>query len=293
MEKLMRIFHLDAGRKYFGVPAIRSILDTMADSGLTHFQLYFSDNQGFRFGLEDTVISTRFGTYDLAPCLGDGYARKHSCPSGCGKWLTEADMRQIYAYAREKGIELIPLLNMPGHMGCILQRFPHLRYPGSLSSIDLENEEATEFALALLEKYADWFAALGCRYFHFGADEWSNDIDDDDPEHILMGIEHIYRQGKIGALYRFMNRCVEIICSRGMIPMVFNDPVLYNKDETFGTLDRRLLVCYWIRGWRHFDLAPADWLEQQGFGMINSSGDIYCGPGREDWSPVQIGRAHV
>ena len=32
-------FHLDAGRKFFGVPALKRIIDTLAESGIANFQL--------------------------------------------------------------------------------------------------------------------------------------------------------------------------------------------------------------------------------------------------------------
>lgn len=285
MAKMMRLLHLDAGRKFFGVSALKKIIDTMSRAGLTHFQLYFSDNQGFRFGLDDLHISTPYGEYDLASCLGDGYWEGPKRPSGCGGWLNTDDMEQVLAHAREKGIELVPLLNMPGHMGCILEKYPHLRYEGSRSSIDLEKPEAVAFALALLEKYVDWFAQRGCKYFHFGADEWSNDIAPGYPDEIIMGIDRIYHQGKIDALTDFFDKCAAVILDRGLIPMAFNDGICYAADKRYRQADKRILVTYWSKGWNGYDLAPADWLEEQGYGMINSSCALYCGCGRPDWTP--------
>ena len=46
-------FHLDAGRKFFGVPALKTIIDTLAEANIDFFQLYLTDNQGFRFALDD------------------------------------------------------------------------------------------------------------------------------------------------------------------------------------------------------------------------------------------------
>ena len=284
MAKMMRLLHLDAGRKYFGVPALKKIIDSMARAGLTHFQLYFSDNQGFRFGLDDLHFTTEFGEYDLASCLGDGYWEGPKRPSGCGGWLNTADMEQILAYAREKGIEIVPLLNMPGHMGCILEKYPHLRYANSRSSIDLENPEATAFALAILERYVKWFADRGCKYFHFGADEWSNDIAPGYPDEIIMGIDRIYQEGKIDCLTDFFDKCAAVIVKYGMIPMAFNDGICYAADKSYRQVDKRILVTYWSKGWIGYDLAPADWLEKEGYGMINSSTDIYCGCGCPDWN---------
>ena len=75
MAAPMRIFHLDAGRKHFSVHSIKRLLRAMAEAELTHLELYLSDNQGLRFGLDDMTVTTPFGTYDLTPCLGDGYRR--------------------------------------------------------------------------------------------------------------------------------------------------------------------------------------------------------------------------
>lgn len=273
----MRIFHLDAGRKFFGLPALEAILDTMAPAGLTHLELYFSDNQGFRFGLEDMTLTTAFGTYDLTPCLGDGYPDGEKSPDGSGKFWTEADMEAILSQARQRGIEVIPVLNMPGHMGAILEQFPGLRYPGSRSSIDLRSEEAVAFALGLLEKYADYFARRGCRYFHFGGDEFANDLG-------TMGFDRIYRDGTMACYVRFVNRAVELLAGHGLVPMAFNDGIYYGDDkDTYGQIDTRLMVCYWIQGWNTYFPASAAMLEREGFPLVNANHAFYCGMGCPDW----------
>lgn len=68
-----KIVHLDAGRKYFSPDNIKAIIDNAAAAGFEQVELYLSDNQGFRFALEDMTITTSYGTYDLTPALGDGY----------------------------------------------------------------------------------------------------------------------------------------------------------------------------------------------------------------------------
>ena len=280
----MRLLHLDAGRKFFGLPALKKILDNMDRCGFTHLELYFSDNQGFRFALEDMVLTTRFGSYDLAPALGDGYCEGPKSPSGCGGWLTTVDMEAVLGYARERGIEIIPLLNMPGHMGCILELFPHLRYQNSKSSIDLANDEAVEFALALLTKYVDYFAASGCGFFHIGADEWANDIAPGYPDEIVMGFDRIYRQGGMEHFVRFINAASRIVKDRGLVPMAFNDAVCYANDvSTYGRIDGDLVLAYWSKGWDGYDLAAAELLRDQGYRLINANRMLYCGMGCQDW----------
>ena len=276
-------FHLDAGRKFFGVPALKSIIDTLAEVGIESFQLYLTDNQGFRFALDDMTLTTPYGTYDLSSVPGDGYCEGPKGPDGSNKFHTVADMDEILNYAREKGVNVIPVINMPGHMGCILEHFPHLRYRNSRSSINMMDPEGMAFALALLEKYADFFASRGCTHMSFGADEFANDIHPGYPDLIEMGFERIYHDGTMGAFVELFNGCAKIICDRNMIPLAFHDGVYYRNDTKYGQMDTRVQLCYWSNGWDTYVTATADYLRQQGFPMINSAGRIYCGMGCRDW----------
>ena len=280
---MKQYFHLDAGRKFFGVPAIKSILDTLAEFGFDYFQLYLTDNQGFRFALEDMVVTTAYGTYDLAPCLGDGYCEGPKAPSGCGKYHSVADMDEILSYARQKGISVIPVINMPGHMGCILEHFPHLRYRNSRSSVNMMDPEGMAFALGILEKYADFFASRGCTHMSFGADEFANDIAPGYPEEIIMGFDVIHREGGMESFVEFFNAAAKIILDRGMTPVAFHDGVYYRNDKKYGQFDNRVQLCYWTNGWDTYVTATADFLRQQGFALINSPQRIYCGMGCKNW----------
>lgn len=273
----LSIFFLDAGRKFFGVPQIKSLLDAVAKAGIQMMQLYFSDNQGFRFALDDMIVTTEYGTYDLTPALGDGYAQEDKTPDGTNSFWRREDMEEILAYAGKVGVEMIPALNMPGHLGAILEQFPHLRYPGSRSSIDIRNPEAVAFAKALAYKYASYFAAQGCRFYDLGADEFANDLGS-------MGFDVIYRDGTMKYFVPFLNDLAEMVCGLGMTPMAFNDGIYYNNDtETYGPIDNRIWVQYWIAGWNGYSPASAKTLEAQGFRLVNACHKWYCGSGCTDW----------
>lgn len=276
-QEKMRIFFLDAGRKYFGVKAICSILDAMAQAGLNYLQLYFSDNQGFRFALKDMTLSTVYGAYDLSTALGDGYGEGDKATDGSGKYLTEGDMEEIFHYAASKNIQIIPALNMPGHMGAILEQFAELRYAGSKGSIDLANPQSVAFALGLLEKYAAYFAGMGCKYFNFGCDEYANDLG-------TMGFDRIYKDGGMKLFVSFINQAAAIVKDWGMTPMCFNDGIYYNNDaKTYGAIDTDILVCHWSHGWNGYDLATPEMLAEQGFQLINANSAYYWVLGRSDW----------
>ena len=266
-DDFYKVVHLDAGRKYFSVESIKAIIDTMADAGYNQLELYLSDNQGFRFALDDMTITTSYGTYDLSASLGDGYSDGSKYPDGSDKYLTQDDMDTIIDYAEKNHIEIVPCINTPGHMGAILEEFSHFRYSGSRSSIDLENPEAVAFALAIVKKYADYFDGKGCNFFNIGADEYANDLS-------TMGFAGLYSSGKYQRFVDYLNAAAQIVINEGMTPRAFNDGIYYNNKTSY-SINKAIQVCYWSSGWGGYDLAPAATISQQGHEMINTHSDYY------------------
>lgn len=278
------IVHVDAGRKYFSPTSIKAIIDNAAEAGFNQVELYLSDNQGFRFALDDMTVTTSTGnTYDLSAALGDGYtASDGKCPDGSDKYLTQSEMTDIIAYAKSKNVEIVPCVNAPGHMGAILEEFSDFRYTSgwqtSKSSIDLGNAEAVAFALAITDKYAKYFASQGCKYYNIGADEYANDLSS-------MGFENMG-----SALYtkfvEFMNSAADIIVGYGMTPRAFNDGFCYNKNEYNSVTvapSKAYEICYWSSGWGGYNVAPASTLSSNGYKLINTNGDYYWVLGNSNW----------
>lgn len=275
---------MDAGRKYFSPTSIKAIIDNAAEAGFNQVELYLSDNQGFRFALDDMTVTTSTGnTYDLSAALGDGYtASDGKCPDGSDKYLTQSEMTDIIAYAKSKNVEIVPCVNAPGHMGAILEEFSDFRYTSgwqtSKSSIDLGNAEAVAFALAITDKYAKYFASQGCKYYNIGADEYANDLSS-------MGFENMG-----SALYtkfvEFMNSAADIIVGYGMTPRAFNDGFCYNKNEYNSVTvapSKAYEICYWSSGWNGYNVASAKTLSSNGYKLINTNGDYYWVLGNSGW----------
>ena len=53
-----RVFHLDAGRKYYSLASLKRFVDMAAKNGYNQFNLYLSDNQGLRIKLDDMTRRT-------------------------------------------------------------------------------------------------------------------------------------------------------------------------------------------------------------------------------------------
>ena len=271
------VVHVDAGRKYFSPQNLKDIIKNAAEAGFNQVQLYLSDNQGFRFALDDMKLTTDYGTYDLTPALGDGYSDDTGkAPDGTNKYLTQSEMDEIIAYANGLGVDIVPCINVPGHMGAILEEFSSFCYTKSngwypqtsKSSIDLGNDEAVAFALGLTEKYATYFASRGCKFYCVGADEYANDLGS-------MGFETMD-----STLYtkfvNFMNDAAEIIIGKGMTPRAFNDGFYYTKHSVSVEPNKAYEVYYWTAGWGSgYRVASASVVAAKGHKMINTNGSYY------------------
>ncbi len=214
-------------------------------------------------------------TVDLTKALSqDGY-------------ITADEMAEIIDYAQSKNIEIVPLLNSPGHMGAILSVYSQYQWMDNLgrtseSTINLENDEAVRFAEGVVRAYAEWFAKQGCKTFNIGADEFANDLGTEYSP--VMGLNYIYYNQRevYSKLIEYINDLAVIVEKAGMTPRAFNDSFCYNNDTAYAP-STDIQVCYWSSGWGYaYDLAEASTLEVKGYQLINTHGDYYYVLGKED-----------
>ena len=269
------IVMVDCGRKYFSVNSLESIIDSAADAGM-HYVMLGVGNDGLRFLLKDMSVEvngTKYSSYAVTKAIHEGNEAYSNFDID---ELTERDMEEIMTHAASKGVEIIPLINSPGHMDAILKAATtvtgtNCAYSSSKRTIDVTNTTATAFTQALLQKYINWFAAKGCTMFNMGADEYGNDVNNTPHFSDL--------QSGSGAGYKayitYLNTIAKMIENADMTPMAFNDGIYYNQKTCYGTIDKNIVVCYWSSGWGGYDVAPASWLSDQGFNMVNTHGDWY------------------
>lgn len=269
MEKeFYKILHLDAGRKYFRPETLKQLIDNMAECGYTQLQLAVG-NDGLRLLLDDMAMDGK-DSDTVKTLVREGNMAYNQDPSA----LTQAEMDELLAYAKEKGVEIAPLVNVPGHMRVALNINPSYRFTcqgkTSVGTIDVRREEACEFGVALILKYAAYFASRGCRYFSFGADEYANDAFNEDG----LGFALLEGRGELHYLIAFINRAAEAVLACGMTPRAFNDPFYYHEDTTMD-LNKAVQVCYWCDGWRGFHCAKVKTIADMGHDMINTRGGWY------------------
>ena len=284
----LKIAMLDSGRKYFSADWVKAFLYEAKADGYTHVMLAVG-NDGMRFLLDDMSLSVGGRTYSsdaVASAIRAGNNAYTTASSG--EW-TESEMDEFFATAKKAGIEIIPLLNSPGHMDSVLYAASSLTgtncsYNGSSRTIDVTNDTAVQFSQAFLQKYVDYFAGKGCRYFNFGADEYANDRYTSGS----MGFGSLQSSGKYGYFIKYVNELAAMVKQAGMTPIAFNDGIEFaNKmsasvGSTTYTFDRDIVVCYWSSGWSGYTPRTAANLASDGFRIINTTGDFYYVLGKSD-----------
>lgn len=290
-DSFYRIVHLDCGRKYFTKDWIIALLNEMKADGYNQLQLAFG-NDGLRFLLNDMSFEANGTTYshnDVVSRVEAGNKLQNS--SGDASWLTQTEMDEIIATAQTLGIEIVPLLNLPGHANAILDiagdaynatvRNSSWKNVLSQNTLNVTSDAACDFGYEIFKKYVDYFSTKRCQYFNFGADEYGNDVDMPAQPH-FDALEGTGYQ-KLSA---FINRLAAYIDGKNMTPRTFNDALYYNgwdMQTNTNTVIEEIQCCYWSSGWGGYDVASASTISgKYHHAMINTNGDYYYVLGKND-----------
>ena len=279
----LSIVMLDCGRKYFSVDSIKQIIDNASAAGFGYIMLGVG-NDGMRFLLDDMSLTVNGTTYESDAVKSAIHAGNEAYYNFAVDELTQTEMDAVLAYAKEKGMGVIPMLNTPGHMDAILAAATSLTgtncaYSGSARTIDVTNSTAVAFTQAFVQKYVDYFASKGCKYFNMGADEYANDKFTGGS----MGFGNLQSEGKYSYYVTYVNDVAAMIKNAGMTPMAFNDGIYFANNTSSGTFDTDIVICYWSNGWSSYTPMPASNLASKGFKMVNTHGDYYWVLGKSDW----------
>ena len=259
-SEFIRIFHLDCGRKYFSVSEIEGIIDQLAANHFTHIQLAFGNN-GFRFLLNDMSVTANGTTYSseaVTSAITSGNSSYSGGKNADSAMLSESDMNSIIAYAAEKGIEVIPMLNTPGHMDALVSAMQTLGIRSSTGSeMSLTSEAELNFIKALQKKYIDYFAGKGSTRYNFAADEYS-----------FRGLS----DAEYTAFAQYVNDIAAMVKAARMTPMAYNDGINYSGKTTSVAFDTDIQICYWSQAENY---ASVQDLSNAGFKIVNNNDAWY------------------
>ena len=174
-----RGMHLDESRHFFGVEEVKRYLDIMEVHKLNKLHWHLTDDQGWRVEIKKYPGLTEIGSRRRGTCIKKEWDNLDGVPYGEGMWYTQDQIREIVAYATAKGIDVIPEIDLPGHMLGALSAYPELgctggpyevwtRWGVSPDVLCAGNEKVYEFLEDVLSEVCDLFPY---EYIHIGGDE--------------------------------------------------------------------------------------------------------------------------
>ncbi len=123
-----RGMHLDCSRHFFSVEEVKKYLDVMALYKLNRFHWHLTDDQGWRAQIKKYPKLTEVGAFRNGTVIKKDWGSNDGIRYG--GYYNQEQMRDVVAYAAELGIEVIPEIDLPGHMMGALAGYPELGCTG-------------------------------------------------------------------------------------------------------------------------------------------------------------------
>jgi hexosaminidase len=163
---------LDVGRHFFTVTYLKKYLDLAAQYKINKFHWHLTDDQGWRIEIKKYPKLTGAGLR-----RNDAAADQNSLYADDGTpyapYYTQAQIKDIVAYARARFITVIPEIEMPGHSEAAVVAYPELACTqGIQSNVLCPKEETFTFVQNVLSEVIELFPSP---YVHIGGDEVQKD----------------------------------------------------------------------------------------------------------------------
>ncbi|MGN6375880.1 MAG: beta-N-acetylhexosaminidase [Sphingomonas sp.] len=110
---------LDVARHFQPIGEIYKIVDQMAAVKLNTLHLHLTDDQGWRFEVKRYPRLTEIGAWRRPPSTG-GAAPE----TKVGGFYTQAQLKELVAYAARRGITIVPEVDLPGHAQALVAAYP-------------------------------------------------------------------------------------------------------------------------------------------------------------------------
>ncbi len=177
-----RGFMMDVARHFFDKDEVKKVLDIMALYKMNRLHWHLTDDQGWRIEIPEYPLLTEIGAIRSGSFTSPGDGRKFfdDTEYGRGLWFSQDDLREIVAYAAERNIDILPEIDLPGHMVAAVTAYPELscdpnkeysvRLDGGISEdvLNVGKDETIEFLKCVLDNVASIFPFP---YIHIGGDE--------------------------------------------------------------------------------------------------------------------------
>ena len=219
-----RSLHLDCARHFFSVETVKKVIEGISYADLNVLHWHLSDDHAWR------IESKKF------PKLHES----------SGQYYTQVQIREIIDYAKERGIDVIPEIDMPGHNLALLSVFPEYSCKGEpvtpakargvyKTILCAGKEETYTFVEELLDEMIPLFDS---QYFHIGGDEAPKDEWKACP-YCNTKMKKLWLTNYEDLQGHFTSEICKILKKHGKTPICWNDALLASN------LPEDIVVQYW------------------------------------------------
>ena len=188
-----RGFMLDASRHFWNKDEVKHVLDLMSLYKLNKFHWHLSDDQGWRIEIEKYPLLTEKGAWrkfnkqdricmarakeedNTDFLIPEDKIRIVEGDTLYGGYYTHDDIKEIVAYATQRGIDVIPEIDMPGHFLAAISQYPELACDGLIGWGEIFSSPICPGKDATLEfcrnVFKEVFELFPYEYVHMGGDE--------------------------------------------------------------------------------------------------------------------------
>ncbi|MBE0651133.1 MAG: beta-N-acetylhexosaminidase [Bacteroidales bacterium] len=194
-----RGFHIDVSRHFFSKEYLMRLIDWLSYYKINKLQIHLTDDQGWRIEIDHYPLLTKIGAWrtlnnwdslcmkkaktDSLYTIDSRYIKVVNGKEVYGGFYTKQDIKDIIRYAHEHYIDIIPEIDMPGHMSAAIRAYPFLSATNSAGwgkefsyPICPCKNSAMEFSHTVWDEIASLFPS---NVVHIGGDEvnkknWEN-----------------------------------------------------------------------------------------------------------------------
>ncbi|MBT0667953.1 family 20 glycosylhydrolase [Novosphingobium profundi] len=163
---------VDTARHFQPLASLRTLVDQMVEVKLNVLHLHLTDDQGWRFEVKRYPRLTETGAWRRSPGAGQGESGR------VGGFYTQDELKGLVAYAKARGITIVPEIDLPGHAQALLAAYPELGVIGAAPKVSHDwginpylfnpGPEGMAFVKAVLDEVMEVFPST---YIHLGGDE--------------------------------------------------------------------------------------------------------------------------
>ena len=236
-----RGFMIDSARHMQTIDEIKKYIAAAAEFKFNVFHWHLCDDQGWRIECETYPELMEKGAYRDCHGFGSPDARAY------GGYYTKDEIRDIIAFCKERYIDVIPEIDMPGHTTAMISTYPWLSCRGDQIPVETRGgifkdilcagkDEVYEFCYKLLDEVTELFPY---EYVHIGGDEapkarWCNC----EKCQAKIKAEGLKNEEELQGY--FSNQIIAFLANKG------KKVLCWNESLNSGLINNSTIICDWM-----------------------------------------------